>query len=136
MIETISPPTDNLYKFLAIGGLTLTLVAIVFLFRDQARLRGVYTDAQVELLAGGYIEGSGPPADQDLRRAYFRRQAAEHEVKGLLRLIDSPFGSVMGISLSVSIVAFLLWWFRVQRYDDEILRVTTEKLRREERAAA
>ena len=136
MDGTITPPTDNLYKFLAIGGLAFALVAFVFLLREHARLSERYMDAQVELQAGGYEEGSGAPEDRELRRAYFRREATRSEFSNLLDLSRTWVSRTMGFSAAVSIGGFVAWWRRVQRYDDAILRATLAKLQREERAAA
>jgi hypothetical protein len=136
MMETIQPPTDNLYKFIAIGGLAFALVAFIFLFREQARIREQLIQAEVELRVGGYVEGSGEPADQELRRAYFRRDAAMEESSGLLKLASGMAAKVVGWSLGFSAVGFGLWWWRVQRLDDAILIDTAAKLKQEARTAA
>lgn len=134
MIETIQPPTDNLYKFLAIGLLAFVLVAVVFLFKEQARQRERYLDAHVELLAGGYVEGSGVPSSPELRRAYFQAEAAKSEASGLHRLVNGTAGRIGGFCVLGSIFAFTAWFWRVQRYDDAILRLTMQKLELEARA--
>lgn len=134
-METLQPPTDNLYKFVAIGGLAVALLCMFFVFREQAALRDKWIDAQVELISGGYQEGTGMPADSELRKAYFRREYARVEAGNLMKFLHSHIGHTMGISLGVSILGFMAWWFRVQQYDDVILRTTAAKLKREECAA-
>jgi len=134
MIENIQPPTDNLYKFLAIGGLVFALVALVVLLREQAAQRERWTDAQVELLAAGYKDGSGEPTDPDLRRAYFRREFAMGQASEVMKLAGGVVGKTFGVCLIASFAGFGLWWWKVQRHDDAILRATAAKLLREERA--
>lgn len=131
MMETIQPPTDNLYKFIAIGGLAFALVTFIFLLREQARLQEQWLDAGVELRAGGYVEGSGEPADHELRRAYFRRESANAAGSGLLKLAGGIAGKAIGFSLGVSLFGFYFWWSRVQRHDDAILVATAAKAKRE-----
>lgn len=136
MNDTLQPPTDNLYKFIAIAGIAVALLALVFLFREQARLREVYLNAQVELRAGGYVEGSGIPADVELRRTYLRRDLAASQGDTLMELGRGPRSKATGWALGLSVVAFGAWWWRVQRHEDAILRITAAKLLREEQAAS
>jgi hypothetical protein len=136
MMETIQPPTDNLYKFLAIGGLAVVLLALVFLFRDQARVRDRYLEAEIELRALGYLPASSEPKDVEMRRWYFRREAADAEGAQLIKLAGGFIGRGIWIGLVTSGIGFGLWYRCVQRYDDRILRATAAKVEREARAAA
>lgn len=126
-MDNLQPPTDNLYKFLAIGGLAFALVAFIFLMREQAKQRERWLDAQVELATGGYQAGSGVPTDAALRAPFFRQQAALAETDGIWKLVPI-LGRTIGISISISIVGFAAWWFRVQRHEDAILKLTRAKL--------
>jgi hypothetical protein len=135
MTETLQPPTDNLYKFVAIGALALAIVAFVFLLRENSRQRDRYIDAEIELAAGGYVDGTGLPAEPSLRRAYASREIARSELDQVVKTASGFTGKVILVSSLISIIWFVLWWFRVQRYDDAILRLTAAKLEREEQAA-
>jgi hypothetical protein len=130
-MDNLQPPTDNLYKFLAIGMLAFALVACVIWWRALSSEREKWRDAQVELLSGGYQEGSGIPSDSALRQAYFRREYALKEGRGLLSpVLGIVIYTAVGAFL-ISATAFIFWWRKVQRYEDEILRITAEKMRRE-----
>jgi hypothetical protein len=135
MNDFIDPPTDNLYKFFAISGLAFALLALFFLFRQQSTEREQYVTAQVELLARGYVDGTGPPTDVDLRRAYFRREAARAEDESTLKLASGMIGRTISISLIISLTGFISWWIKVQRYEDAILRGTLVKLKLENTVA-
>jgi hypothetical protein len=135
MIETLQPPTDNLYKFLAIGGLAFALLTMVYLLRDQARLRDDYIAAEIELRAAKHPPDAGEPTDPELRKAYFRREYSKAQADDLIKFASGWAGRAFSISLIISILAFFGWWRRVQRYDDAILRATAAKLLREEELA-
>lgn len=134
-MENITPPTDNLYKFIAIGGLAAMLLCMFFLFREQAVFREKWIDAQVELASTGYQEGSGVPADPAARLAYFRREAAHGQGLELMKFLKSHVGHTTGISMLVSMFGFALWWRKVQGHDDAILRATAEIVQREARTS-
>lgn len=108
----------------------------VFLFSRQAALQEKWFDAQVELAAASYEEGSGVPTDPTARLAYFRREAANAQGADLMKFLRSHLGHITGISLFVSIIGFWFWWRRIQRFEDAILRATAEKIQREAKAAA
>lgn len=130
-MDNLQPPTDNLYKFLAIGGIAIIVVALIFYFRAAFAEREKWRDAQVELLATGYQEGSGEPTDPAMRAAYFRRKLAAEETTGVIKTFAPYTGNAILIGGIVSITGFGLWWWKVQSYEDEILRLTAEKLRRD-----
>lgn len=135
MLDSIQPPTDNLYKFLAIGGLAFALVAFVALLREQSRLRDAWIDAQIELQAAAYVESSGLPTDPALRPAYLRREWAHAQLRDLLAQTGGFVGKSIATSLFVSALAFIGWFVRVQRHDDALLRLAAAKAEREEAAA-
>jgi hypothetical protein len=129
MLDSITPPTDNLYKFLAIGGLVFALVVFVVLLQEQAADRHQWLDAQAELLASGYVEDGPIPTDSAPRLAYYRREAAMADAHSLMQVAGGAGGYAVGLSLAAAIVGFTLWYRRVQRYDDAILRMTAEGMK-------
>lgn len=135
MMENLTPPTDNLYKFLAIGCLAAVVLFIALMFQQQAEFRSRWTQAEIELRAAGYQAGSGEPTDAALRKAYFQREFSVAEWNGIFAVFKGPLGHVIGVSSTISFFAFAAWWWRVQRHDDLILRLSAEKLEREEAEA-
>ncbi len=135
MLESIQPPTDNLYKFVAIGGLVFALVATVFLFREQAKFRDQWIEAQIELQVAGYEDGDPIPTDIEPRRAYMRREWEHTKLKENVKLGEGVLAKVSGYSLGISLCAFVAWWWRVQRHDDAILKAAASKALREEAEA-
>jgi len=116
--------------------LAFVFLIMFYVLREQARLREIYIDAHVVLIAGGYQESSGVPTDREMAQAYARREFTTSEAKTLLKLTGGWARYTMGISLVVSGIGFGLWWRRVQRYEDAILMTTAARIQREESAAA
>ena len=122
MMDSFQAPTDNLYKFLAIGGLAFVFLAAYYLLREQSRLRDIYIDSQVALIATGYQEGTGVPKDKEMAQAYARREFAKEQTKELLGNTTKLAARIAGVAFLVSIAGFVAWWLRVQRYEDAILQ--------------
>ena len=123
MLDSLTPPTDNLYKFIAIGGLAFALVAFVYLLREQATQWEAYVTADIDLRANGYVEGTGEPKDVELHKAWLRREWAKSEGESLLQFSKGLAGKAMGVSLVISMLGFAAWWWRVQRFEDAKLRM-------------
>lgn len=132
MIDDLQPPTDNLYKFLAIGGLAVAVVSYVFLLRWQSTLRAQWVDSQVVLVAGGYQDGTGMPTDPALRQAYCRRELVNSELAGLYKFLGGWVAPTAAISTTISVLGFGFWYFKIQRYEDTILRLQAAKCERGE----
>jgi hypothetical protein len=129
MLDSLTPPTDNLYKFLAIGGLAFALLVLVFLLRAQAADRQQWLDAHVELMTAGYVEGGPIPTDVDARRAYYRKEAAAADARGIVQLAGGAGGYVFWFSIFAAAGGFWLWYVKVQRFEDAILRMNVEKMK-------
>lgn len=125
-------PTDNLYKFIAIFGLILS--ASLFLYADYMK-----SQVQIEIVQHAkvqnerlyeLIEGfakNKPNLEMELlKRKYLDLLEIEsaklivssvnYEFYQNARNYGSPF------FLIISIVGFILWFYKVQRYQDKILQ--------------
>lgn len=152
MYNSFRPPTDNLYKFLALFGLFLLGFAIWIAwksfwesaseFRDVANLQREHNeliavqwgaalreafekadgdmDAVGEFLEDAVERASDETAEsaQRLERREWDAQLATESTALIL-----IFATVLGaVGILLSFIGFLLWYFKVQRYQDRILR--------------
>lgn len=158
--DSLRPPTDNLYKFIAIAGLIFALACLVSLIY----LTGTATDASVEV-------------QQSLRTTYAElldNEAAVHALNAAMesyevgdnlgQLIDqvreagaesSDLQSVVLLlqgfdrfnadlstldayrdyltgatawSIAISFFGFVAWFWRLQRYEDRIIKLRAQSL--------
>ena len=123
--QTLRPPTDNLYKFLALAGLVLAALLLTLLFRELFRLQRAHDDAVVTLVAAGMPADAAveDAPDDGARSLILRRDLLRGRAVELQRLFTGAFmARLVGGSLAVSTVAFGLWYLLVQRPQDELLR--------------
>ena len=142
MINPLTPPTDNLYKFVAISGLVLLFGAPVYWATFELQLQERRTEAIVA------FEKSWPPAEyffspkpddtpenarvrerwEALRNAVeaaevrnARATARLHQFERLDRGL-SALAIVLALAgLAAALVGFRLWYVRVQRPQDRLL---------------
>ena len=136
-------PTDNLYKFMAIAGLSIALFSIYLMFTraEQGTLRVdqlerestvlLEEENQIELAWERLKEKAGPSSKslEDARNEIKKRKARMHEdVQAAKRFAELNLwlikqlrvASIVGVLLAV--VGFFLWYFRVQKYLDIAIR--------------
>ena len=170
----LSPPTDNLYKFLAIGGLLLTAFSIIypFLLVDRERERLITLDHEDALMTiaqnrwkeddkieaqnlkfdNEYIkvEGTNLPKQVGLdiirleenNDAVMRAETAKvdeivandrytgnlekhHAFKGMAISVICICTAALGMWLTI--YGFAMWYFRVQQYQDFLLKSEAER---------
>jgi hypothetical protein len=162
MYEQFKPPTDNLYKFLALSGLIVFLffgwqhlrgdlaiikheIAIDKMIQDIIKVRDDYALPQIEKIDRQIgqgklkVEDAMPRLKKLLTDRLPEEERLEHEffdlaVKGRdLPHNDDPeriailIGAVVGLVTTVA--GFWLWYRRVQRPLDEIMRYDLEERR-------
>jgi len=142
LLNIPSPPTDNLYKFLALAGILIVVGGYVFVYlqadRSQELLRelkqgAALIHAETEIarlrsLLNDPNERRGKHLEEGYEAAARERARltkVEEELKFLLAwknrsMILLAAAHVVGSVLSA--VGFALWYQRVQRYQDLILR--------------
>lgn len=127
-----TPPTDNLYKFVAIAGVALILGSLLVV--------GIYSKAEIEWF--------GNTGDRIIQRRHERissKAITKNEVDDLwkeeVRLFHSlvaertsvskylapVLGCAIGAGILMTPIGFFLWWWKVQKYQDELLRLEYEK---------
>jgi hypothetical protein len=145
-IPNLTPPTDNLYKFLAISGLIFTIFCIVyptsFLTSNSSTLTTLLTNSRVLemdinlLETRVYEQQAQIPTDEiviqyqqqihDIRRRMIevdelvnqelRKQNFINQIRQILYIF-----SLLGAAITGT--AFSLWYYKVQKYQDKILEV-------------
>lgn len=132
-------PTDNLYKFMALTGLLLMIGSFLIVFFQAEKSRELSREFdQSVAIAKAHLEtakaaptkmGESPEvAAETLEKAKIqmaKSEAIQNELK--LILDDKPtflgfylVGEVIGLILSIS--GFGLWYTRVQKYQDMLLK--------------
>ncbi|HEX6748439.1 MAG TPA: hypothetical protein VF092_14170 [Longimicrobium sp.] len=155
----LTPPTDNLYKFMAIAGLAIVAASFGFgvaathdfrtaqwqLDDDEANLAFEVQRASLAIGGGVVLDRTrhavlAPPeitrrinADSALRERFeaLVRQAAEVRRKSeRVEQLYREFGRVLHLAevanlcgCGFTLLGFALWYFKFQRYQDELLRL-------------
>ena len=145
-----TPPTDNLYKFMAITGLALMVLSFVPLeiaVRDL-HLRAIELGGQNKILTielqrlneQSEAAPHAPGKSGDERREHLRDLWTQARIKQaqiattkeqleatLEKYRDYVFFSSVGVGIGgfLSVLGFSLWYKRLQRYQDEAIRAST-----------
>ena len=143
-ISPPSPPTDNLYKFVAISGLLLLVGAPVYWTTFEVKLQERQTEAWVSLferiqVPGEYLvpprfenipEGNrGHEKWQALRDSidsqeaeHFRISAQLHDLERVERLVSVVSLLAGALGLLFASLGFRFWYVRVQLPQDQLLK--------------
>ncbi|MBM4273084.1 MAG: hypothetical protein FJ134_01275 [Deltaproteobacteria bacterium] len=140
------PPTDNLYKFLALSGLVLVIFSIVFpLSRiSDINLKLLEFEMQSDVLevelkyleqdTAEWVEKENPtPEEQEMLRKRTLELRIKHtELKGRIRQINGLINEVKEnwkilkvggtVGMAFSFIGFGLWLFRIQLPSDLLLQ--------------
>jgi len=126
------PPTDNLYKFIAIFGLVVTVVGFVFprilIFDLQTQI--IKLQGEVVVLQAIAHDLHPKPDGKDFVSTYVEVKAKLQVIEGLARQIESLailFAIGVGAGVFLMLNGFSFWYLRVQRYQDKILKNDAEK---------
>jgi len=148
MLPTIpNLPTDNLYKFIALAGLLIAFVGYGFQHLDEERWYAQTKVMEVELDALSssskelvkLTEEQTLPNDE-LSKEYENFQKSLFEFQKKFAPMNSPgsqklyqWAGIAGyVGIILSIVGFVLWYQKVQKPLDEILKIQLEKARESE----
>lgn len=129
-------PTDNLYKFLAIGALAVCVVSVVYpesqVFELESRVLALRVDTDTLNLEvdelGRLTQEAGDALrarrlDLRIKTALLKGKSAQAElvlkqIKSLVRV--ALIGGIVGAAGTV--LGFWLWYWRVQRPQDLLLK--------------
>lgn len=135
-------PTDNLYKFIAIFGLALIILGLVFSFYplDYISIQLIRLNGELEALnAREEYLANGKPTEKELIeiRKELRKNLAE--IKGKLEVISglskmslrfSRYAAILtGFGLFLAGVGFYLWYVKFQKYQDKIIKSEAENIK-------
>jgi len=143
-ISPPSPPTDNLYKFVAISGLLLLVGAPVYWATFEVKLQERQTEAWVSLfkriqVPGEYLvpprfestpEGNRAREEWQALRDSIDSQEAEHfRITAQLRDLERVERLVSVVALLAAVLGlifaslgFRFWYVRVQVLQDQLLK--------------
>lgn len=155
MLNLPSLPTDNLYKFIAIGGMLLFGAGIVlpvvieqeqfdlklrrqletedrmrsstFRIADIVNSERISDDAKRERVLKQIDESLHGVAK--IERESLKGELAKREEWAEQRITELRAVSFVGLGLTVA--GFLLWYFRVQRYQDKLIQLDAMKAEKE-----
>ena len=131
-VPDIPIPTDNLYKFLAIAGLTISLFSLAM----NTISVNQYAEKRIQLLSdiSGYrIQtdklirelGSKNPESQTISAQTRELESHVEELSSIVKITRDSFDRVtklqnMGVLFGffISATGFFLWYWKLQRYED------------------
>ena len=157
-MDLASLPTDNLYKFLALSGLTIILfftylnvryrsglwARLDAVRRKQARINAEHEALETEneylKALGEAVKGGTPDQTRDVlsKRDILRERfgklkdlsktteidvAAILRIEGQLRWLNRISLAAIVVGLAMASSGFALWYYRVQVYEDQELRL-------------
>ena len=147
-ITSIRPPTDSLYKFVAISGLVLVVVAVVVWLQTWQDYTAAVIDAvdpmsdakravidNYEALTSA-AEPDEEQRQERIRQTGRRAEEAERRAQNALMKVKvanarydrfQTLGTVLCIvGFAAMILGFILWYRRIQRYQDRIIKKQAE----------
>lgn len=118
-------PTDNLYKFLTVFGLVLVIIGVFGPPFFTERIHAEYVDQLNRtntLLLQNEKERDQIKRGETINLVQWLKQKQE-----MLRSYEIRFNWCLGVGACLSGGGFIAWFFRVQRYQDCILRKEAAK---------
>lgn len=149
-----SLPTDSLYKFLAIGGILLIAVANYVSFQTTASMQDVrYKENQAHLARqleriNNAVDGVRKDHEEKAERTRELKvaldsitqygqmemkdvQARIKEMETESKALISKMGWLNLLGFGIAGLGFVAWWFRIQRHQDETIRIERDKAKLE-----
>ena len=129
-------PTDNLYKFLAISGLAIFLISILYPYFRIHELGIRIIEAELKIRVLGLDVDNLAQDSHPSREAVLQKQIKLEELQNnqninrfllnelLLVRHFAQFGILAGFVLSV--LGFHLWYTRLQFYQDKMIKAQSE----------
>ncbi|WP_417737252.1 hypothetical protein [Rosistilla oblonga] len=133
-MDQIKPPTDSLYKFIAIFGLIVFLGSYFVAYRNLDRAQAVWVafyESVSDPDGAKYQKLEDYTNDETIAIDAYVRSLPKNERAGFVGLLHYKMETehtlmniqiVRWIGILMIILGFNLWYFRVQMYVDAILR--------------
>ncbi|OFX88889.1 MAG: hypothetical protein A2W99_05340 [Bacteroidetes bacterium GWF2_33_16] len=128
-----TPPTDNLYKFIAVFGLIIAVFSsfqminqVNYLLKKEDAIKLEEELLKLKTFRDSTIETRISP-DKNIRykedsiRAEFEKVAFSKELKIKAKWFMPILGLSTTVGISAMIFGFILWYRKTQRYQDKIL---------------
>lgn len=138
----MKPPTDNIYKFMAITGLLLIILGITYPYKELnkniAEIYKLNSQANLILLDKKELFYSKQLSEQEYNaklRQYNEKLIKLNEDQGIfnahknqtgLSIIIGLCGVVIGFLLAL--LGFILWYKKLQKYLDVIIKTKSERI--------
>ncbi|WP_370408208.1 hypothetical protein [Tenacibaculum dicentrarchi] len=126
-MNSLKPPTDNLYKFMSIFGLILFIFGIYTYKTTDFNLRKdiYHFDSEKKNIS------VNPNLDSIAKsNKLISKQATEKELKYRLKQYPRDMASLIIIAiagLALGIVGFRLWYLKTQKFQDKIIERTADE---------
>ena len=137
MSEILSLPTDSLYKLLALSGLLVMFSSVFFILKRKTSIdEKLYNieRAQVENQARAKFIKDQKNPDSALE-IFVRNEVQGVDLKETKRLIKQSMTAsgllilCFSIGLTMSVSGFVLWYKKIQVYQDILIEVKVKKLK-------
>lgn len=143
MLTMPTPPTDSLYKFIAIAGLITVAGSVIIFYHDAVALfdRKAASEVEVDKLSHELMQLKLKMIEADVNQAavlktrldyvqarFDAKAAVESDLKA--RKPSPPIDMIVYTGLILTVSGFGLWWWKVQRLNDEILEQELLKLKK------
>ena len=140
MLDIPSLPTDSLYKFLALSGVLMAFGSIFFYSKLRLAIRKKIYDVELDQAENEAIisyferqESHSPERLLELRKNTNKAKVSVKEIRSLwkdLKNLRVVFCLIIGIGLVMAATGFVLWYSKVQVYQDTLLEFRTLELQR------
>ncbi|MEM9753674.1 MAG: hypothetical protein AAF916_09860 [Planctomycetota bacterium] len=129
MDPALRTPTDNLYKFIAVAGLAIFIVTLVFMFRRAEQINQRWFDTSVRLAEAGAVDFEMPstlPADPMQRAIIVERQTILKAAEDFKVLATDWLAKAIFGSGAMAVLGLGLWWWNTQSWQDRLIRLQVE----------
>lgn len=140
MLDIPSLPTDSLYKFLALSGVLMAFGSIFFYSKLRLAIRKKIYDVELEQAENEALisyferqESHSPERLLELRKNTNKARVSVEEIRSLwkdLKNLRVVFYLIIAIGLAMAATGFVLWYSKVQVYQDTLLEFRALELQR------
>ena len=135
-MDQLKLPTDNLYKFVALSGVAIFLLAAWLAIYPFGAALEFAREAEVNMsdLVSDVMEAEKQGLDtisenqNELLTEYFRNETRAESIVAMQEGLMTTYALLAGIGVLIALFGFTLWYNKTQKYADQILRLQAESL--------